>query len=82
VSVFDLAGETGLPDSDPSCSPESRHPLVPLLRAVVLEGVVGQVLVKLLLRGLQNQLTAQFSQGTRVLEEITKLCLKAWAQKK
>lgn len=76
MSVFGLASQTGILDLDPYCDPESRQPLVPLC-AVVLEGVFGQVLVKLLLCGLQNQLAAQCSLGTRVLDEITKLCLKA-----
>lgn len=75
------ASQIGILDWDPYWDPESRQPLVPLCEAV-LEGVSGQVLVKLLPCGLQNQLAAWFSLGTRVLDEITKLCLKAPAQKK
>lgn len=81
MSVFGLANQIGILDWDPCCDPESHQPLVPL-RGAVLEGVLGQELVKLLLCGLQNQLAAQFSLGTRVLDEITKLCLKARAQRK
>lgn len=81
MSVFGLANQVGILDWDLYCDPESHQPLV-RLRGAVLEDVFSQVLVKLLLRGLQNQLAAQFSLGTRVLHEITKLCLKARAQKK
>lgn len=81
MSVFHLANQIGPLDWDPYCDPESHQPLV-LLHEAVLEGVFGQVLVKLLLCGLQNQLAAQFSLGTWVLNEITKLCLRARAQKK
>lgn len=73
--------------SKPSWNPWLGSLLWPLQALVplcvpVLGGVFGQVLVKLLPCGLQNQLAAQFSLGTRVLDEITKLCLKARAQKK